>query len=61
LRRPASSLDDERFVEPAPEKLAAELLWLGHKMAEFAWARIGSRALVAEPTIQVSLIWLAGT
>ncbi|TVU28574.1 hypothetical protein EJB05_20096, partial [Eragrostis curvula] len=70
--RPAtssSSLDDG-FGGPAAEKLAAELLWLGQKMAECgaareavtqfgAAARLGSRALVAEPTLQVSLLRLA--
>ncbi|KAL6635152.1 hypothetical protein ACP70R_027823 [Stipagrostis hirtigluma subsp. patula] len=65
----ASSLD-EGFGGPAAEKLAAELLWLGQKMAECgaareavaqfgAAARLGSRALVAEPTLQVSLLRLA--
>ncbi|KAL6911514.1 hypothetical protein ACP4OV_000319 [Aristida adscensionis] len=65
----ASSLD-EAFGGAAAEKLAAELLWLGQKMAECgaareavaqfgASARLGSRALVAEPTLQVSLLRLA--
>ncbi|XP_062221970.1 uncharacterized protein LOC133921199 [Phragmites australis] len=65
----ASSLD-EGFGGPAVEKLAAELLWLGQKMAECgaaceavvqfgAAARLGSRALVAKPTLQVSLLRLA--
>jgi hypothetical protein len=40
LRRPASSsLDDEGFGEPAAEKLAAELLWIGHKMTECVWMK----------------------
>jgi hypothetical protein len=67
----ASSLD-EGFGGPAAEKLAAELLWLGQKMAECGAAReavvqfgdaarLGSRALVAEPALQVSLLRLAGT
>ncbi|XP_066332537.1 uncharacterized protein [Miscanthus floridulus] len=66
----ASSLDDEGFGGPAAEKLAAELLWLGQKMAECGAAReavvqfgaaerLGSRALVAEPELQVSLLRLA--
>jgi hypothetical protein len=65
-------LDDEGLGGPAAEKLAAELLWLGQKMAECGAAReavvqfgaaerLGSRALVAEPALQVSLLRLAGT
>ncbi|OEL28775.1 hypothetical protein BAE44_0010206 [Dichanthelium oligosanthes] len=65
----ASSLD-EGFGGPAAEKLAAELLWLGQKMTECGAAReavvqfgaaerLGSRALVAEPALQVSLLRLA--
>nr|CAB3448069.1 unnamed protein product [Digitaria exilis]CAB3451127.1 unnamed protein product [Digitaria exilis]CAB3504522.1 unnamed protein product [Digitaria exilis] len=60
----------EGFGGPAAEKLAAELLWLGKKMAEcgavgeavaqFGGAeRLGSRAVVAEPALQVSLLRLA--
>jgi len=67
----ASSLDDEGFGGPAAEKLAAELLWLGQKMAECgalreavvqfgAAERLGSRALFAEPALQVSLLRVAG-
>ncbi|CAN6253237.1 unnamed protein product [Urochloa humidicola] len=67
---PASSMDDEGFGGPAAEKMAAELLWLGQKMAECgaareavvqfgAAARLGSRVLVAEPALQVSLLRLA--
>ncbi|GJM86889.1 hypothetical protein PR202_ga02788 [Eleusine coracana subsp. coracana] len=74
LRRPASlaaSMEDEGFVGgPAAEKLAAELLWIGQKMAECGAARdavaqfgaagrLGCRAIVAEPTLQVSLLRLA--
>ncbi|KAJ1281112.1 hypothetical protein BS78_04G283300 [Paspalum vaginatum] len=65
----ASSLD-EGFGGPAAEKLAAELLWLGQKMSECgaereavvqfgAAERLGSRALVADPALQVSLLRLA--
>ncbi|WVZ73624.1 hypothetical protein U9M48_021909, partial [Paspalum notatum var. saurae] len=65
----ASSLD-EGFGGPAAEKLAAELLWLGQKMSECgaereavvqfgAAERLGSRELVAEPALQVSLLRLA--
>ncbi|KAF0933072.1 hypothetical protein E2562_013816 [Oryza meyeriana var. granulata] len=61
---------DEGFGGPAAEKLAAELLWLGQKMAECgaareaaaqfgAASRLGSRALVSEPTLQVALLRLA--
>jgi len=71
-RPTASSSLDEGFGGPAAEKLAAELLWLGQKMAECGAAReavaqfgdaarLGSRALVAEPALQVSLLRLAGT
>ncbi|KAI4982142.1 hypothetical protein ZWY2020_022634 [Hordeum vulgare] len=60
----------DAFGGPAAEKLAAELLWLGQKMAECgaareaavqfgAASRLGSRALVAEPTLQVALLRLA--
>ncbi|KAG2661670.1 uncharacterized protein LOC120642215 [Panicum virgatum] len=69
-RPTASSSLDEGFGGPAAEKLAAELLWLGQKMAECGAAReavaqfgdaarLGSRALVAEPALQVSLLRLA--
>uniref|UniRef100_A0A0D9VL72 Uncharacterized protein n=1 Tax=Leersia perrieri TaxID=77586 RepID=A0A0D9VL72_9ORYZ len=61
---------DEGFGGPAAEKLAAELLWLGQKMADCgaareaatqfgAASRLGCRALVAEPTLQVALLRLA--
>ncbi|KAF7091154.1 hypothetical protein CFC21_093797 [Triticum aestivum] len=61
---------NDAFGGPAAEKLAAELLWLGQKMAECgaareaavqfgAASRLGSRALVAEPTLQVALLRLA--
>lgn len=54
----------------ASRKLAAELLWLAQKMAECGAAReaavqfgaaerLGSRALVAEPSLQVALLRLA--
>ncbi|KAI4967075.1 hypothetical protein ZWY2020_031073 [Hordeum vulgare] len=60
----------DAFGGPAAETLAAELLWLGQKMAECgaareaavqfgAASRLGSRALVAEPTLQVALLRLA--
>uniref|UniRef100_A0ACD5YR14 Uncharacterized protein n=1 Tax=Avena sativa TaxID=4498 RepID=A0ACD5YR14_AVESA len=63
-------LEGEAFGGPAAEKLAAELLWLAQKMAacgaaieatvQFGAApRLGSRALVAEPTLQVALLRLA--
>ncbi|GJN22324.1 hypothetical protein PR202_gb09879 [Eleusine coracana subsp. coracana] len=68
----ASSMEDEEGFGggPAAEKLAAELLWIGTKMAECgaardavaqfgAAARLGCRAMVAEPTLQVSLLQLA--
>ncbi|CAN6233390.1 unnamed protein product [Urochloa humidicola] len=69
-RPPAASSLDEGFGGPAAEKMAAELLWLGQKMAECgaareavvqfgAAARLGSRVLVAEPALQVSLLRLA--
>jgi hypothetical protein len=65
-------LEGEAFGGPAAEKLAAELLWLAQKMAACGAAReaavqfgaaprLGSRALVAEPTLQVALLRLAGT
>lgn len=71
-RPTAAAALDEGFGGPAAEKHAAELLWLGQKMAECgaareaavqfgAAARLGSRALVAEPTLQVALLRLAGT
>ncbi|KAF8729883.1 hypothetical protein HU200_017344 [Digitaria exilis] len=61
---------DEGFGGPAAEKIAAELLWIGKKMAECGAAgeavaqfggaeRLGSRAVVAEPALQVSLLRLA--
>lgn len=70
--RPTAAALDDGFGGPAAEKLAAELLWLGQKMAECgaareaaaqfgAASRLGSRALVAEPTLQVALLRLAGT
>uniref|UniRef100_A0ACD5Z3X9 Uncharacterized protein n=1 Tax=Avena sativa TaxID=4498 RepID=A0ACD5Z3X9_AVESA len=63
-------LEGEAFGGPAAEKLAAELLWLAQKMAACCAAReatvqfgaaprLGSRALVAEPTLQVALLRLA--
>ncbi|CAM0944082.1 unnamed protein product [Alopecurus aequalis] len=63
-------LEGETFGGPAAEKLAAELLWLAQKMAACGAAgeaavqlgaapRLGSRALVAEPTLQVALLRLA--
>ncbi|CAL4885431.1 unnamed protein product [Urochloa decumbens] len=67
----ASSLDEGLGLGgPAAEKMAAELLWLGQKMAECGAAReavvqfggaakLGSQALVAEPALQVSLLRLA--
>ncbi|KAG8059386.1 hypothetical protein GUJ93_ZPchr0002g24167 [Zizania palustris] len=68
--RPTATALDEGFGGPAAEKLAAELLWLGQKMSECGAAseaavqfgaswRLGSRALVAEPTLQVALLRLA--
>ncbi|EEC74030.1 hypothetical protein OsI_08983 [Oryza sativa Indica Group] len=68
--RPTAAALDDGFGGPAAEKLAAELLWLGQKMAECgaareaaaqfgAASRLGSRALVAEPTLQVALLRLA--
>ncbi|CAO2815503.1 unnamed protein product [Amaranthus hypochondriacus] len=55
--------------EPSVEKMAAELLWLAHKMEEsgggevvvekWAYARnLGSAALAAEPRVQESLVKL---
>ncbi|CAN6274383.1 unnamed protein product [Urochloa humidicola] len=69
-RPAAAAAADEGFGGPAAEKLAAELLWLGQKMAECGAAReavvqfgdaarLGSRALVADPALQVSLLRLA--
>lgn len=71
-RPTVAALEGDAFGGPAAEKLAAELLWLGQKMAECgaareaavqfgAASRLGSRALVAEPTLQVALLRLAGT
>lgn len=68
----ASAALDEGFGGLAAEKMAAELMWLGKKMAECGAAgeavaqfgsaeRLGSRAVVAEPALQVSLLRLAGT
>lgn len=66
----AAAAAEDAFGGPAAEKLAAELLWLAQKMAECGAAReaavqfgaaerLGSRALVAEPSLQVALLRLA--